>query len=417
MHEYVNAREARLRARRCQGRLGQSRLRRSLGPGCHPARGRVAFSGNSTPLITFVDPSRQLTTDSHRRRNALTGNWVLVSPGRNARPWQGMIEPPDDDRRPPLDPRCYLCPGSLRAGGARNPDYAGVHVFDNDFPALAPGDGDPADDGSPGSAHEPATNDLLVAARETGRCRVIAFSPRHDLTIPELDGAAVRAVVDSWAEEYARLAADPAIGYVQIFENKGSLMGCSNPHPHGQIWAQGSMPNEPAREGARFAAHLERRGRTLLDEYLELELRLGERVVCANDAFVALVPFWAVWPFETLVVSRRAVPDLVALTDAERDGLADILRRLTTRYDNLFATSFPYSAGIHQAPTDGLPHPEWHLHLHFLPPLLRSASVRKFLVGYEMLAEPQRDLTPEDAAELLRGQPEVHYRATPQGPR
>ena len=367
--------------------------------------------------MTLADPSRRLASHSHRRRNALTGDWVLVSPGRNARPWQGMVETSDDEPRPRFDPRCYLCPGSMRAGGARNPDYSGVHVFDNDFPALTPGDGEPVGDGSPGSAHDPAANDLLVAARETGRCRVVAFSPRHDLTIPQLDGAALRTVVDAWAEEHARLAADPAIGYVQIFENKGSLMGCSNPHPHGQIWAQRSVPNEPAREATRFTAHLERHGRTLLEEYLALELRLDERVVCANDAFVALVPFWAVWPFETLVVSRRAVPELAALTDGERDALADILRRLTTRYDNLFATSFPYSMGIHQAPTDGRLHPEWHLHLHFLPPLLRSASVRKFLVGYEMLAEPQRDLTPEAAAERLRAQSEVRFAEAAPEPR
>jgi UDPglucose--hexose-1-phosphate uridylyltransferase len=209
-------------------------------------------------------------------------------------------------------------------------------------------------------------------------------------------------VVDLWAEEYERLGSRPEVGHVQIFENKGQMMGASNPHPHGQIWAQQSVPLAPAREGERMREHFARHGRTLLEDYLQLELRLGERVVCANDAFVALVPFWAVWPFETLVVSRRPAAHLGALTDAERSGFADIVKRVTTRYDNLFEISFPYSAGIHQAPTDGAPHPEWHLHMHFYPPLLRSATVRKFLVGYEMMGEPQRDLTAETAAARLR---------------
>lgn len=338
----------------------------------------------------------------HRRRNPLTGEWVLVSPHRTKRPWQGQIERQETAQRPAYDPGCYLCPGNGRAGGARNPAYTGTFVFDNDFAALCPDS----------AALEVDVGGLLVAHGESGLCRVICFSPRHDLSLPEMDVGAIRGVVDVWAEEYERLGCREDIGHVQIFENKGEMMGCSNPHPHGQIWAQSSVPLTAARETGRLEEHFQRHGRTLLEDYLRLELELGERVVCVNDAFVALVPFWAVWPFETLVLSRRPVPHLGALDDRERDGLADIVKRLTTRYDNLFEISFPYSAGIHQAPTDGRAHPAWHLHMHFHPPLLRSATVRKFLVGYEMLGEAQRDLTPETAAARLREQSEAHYKTT-----
>jgi UDPglucose--hexose-1-phosphate uridylyltransferase len=334
----------------------------------------------------------------HRRLNPLTGEWVLVSPHRAKRPWQGQVEALPADTRPAYDPTCYLCPGNTRANGERNPDYAGTFVFDNDFAALrpdAPADADVDVDG------------LLVARPESGIARVICFSPRHDVSLPEMDTAGIRRVVDLWAEQYAELGARPDIGYVQIFENKGEVMGSSNPHPHGQIWAQRSVPLGPARETARQAEHFDRHGRSLLGDYLRLEEARGERIVCGNDHFVALVPFWAVWPFETLLISRRPIADITALEDAERDGFADLLRRLTARYDNLFGVSFPYSAGIHQAPTDGEPHPEWHLHMHFYPPLLRSATVRKFMVGYEMLGEPQRDVTPESSAERLRVLPET----------
>ncbi|HET6765028.1 MAG TPA: UDP-glucose--hexose-1-phosphate uridylyltransferase [Longimicrobiaceae bacterium] len=338
-----------------------------------------------------------LEHNPHRRLNALTGEWALVSPHRARRPWQGKVEALAAETRPAHDPGCYLCPGNERAGGERNPQYAGTFVFDNDFAALRP-------DG-PAAAMD--VDGLLVARTETGVCRVICFSPRHDLSLPDLSPAALRGVVDVWAEQYAELGARPDIAHVQIFENKGEIVGCSNPHPHGQVWAQASVPLIPRQETARMAEHHARHGRTLLHDYLRLELERGERIVLQNDGFVALVPFWAVWPFETLVVSRRPVPTLTALDDGERDALADVLKRLTTRYDHLFGISFPYSAGVHQAPTDGLPHPEWHLHMHFLPPLLRSATVRKFMVGYEMLGEPQRDLTPEAAAERLRGLPDV----------
>ena len=343
----------------------------------------------------------------HRRRNALTGEWVLVSPHRALRPWQGQVEKTVPPPRQAYDPGCYLCPGNSRVGGERNPEYTSTFVFDNDFAALRPPrPGEPAEVRVEGEQ-------LLVAEAESGRCRVICFSPRHDLTLGEMDAPGIRRVVDLWAEEYLTLGSDPGIGHVEIFENRGEMMGSSNPHPHGQIWAQRTVPLTPAREGERLLAHYERHGRTLLEDYLRLEAgeQGGERVVCANEGFVALVPFWAVWPFETLVVSRRPAPHLAALDDRERDQLADILKRVVTRYDNVFEISFPYSAGFHQAPTDGRDHPEWHLHLHVFPPLLRSATVRKFLVGYEMLGEPQRDLTPETAAGRLREQSEVHFRA------
>lgn len=354
-----------------------------------PPRVSDPSSGSAPPL----SPIAVFGDDPHRRLNVLTGEWVLVSPHRMKRPWQGRVEKLPAENRPAYDPTCYLCPGNERAGGHRNPQYSGPWAFDNDFAALRPGD----------SGRDLNTENLLVARQEPGICRVICFSPRHDLSLPQMEVPAIRRVVDLWAEEYERLAARDDIGHVQIFENKGELMGCSNPHPHGQIWAQQSVPLQPEREGHHLSLHFERRGRTLLEDYLRLELEMGERLVCVNDAWVALVPFWAVWPFETLVLSRRPVPHLGALDDRERDLLADIVKQLTVRYDALFDVSFPYSAGIHQAPTDGAPHPEWHLHLHFYPPLLRSATVRKFLVGYEMMAEAQRDLTPEAAAERLRG--------------
>jgi UDPglucose--hexose-1-phosphate uridylyltransferase len=317
------------------------------------------------------------------------------------RPWQGKIERIPDETRPAHDPSCYLCPRNERVGGKRNPDYKGIHVFDNDFPALLPGDA---------SNSEVRIRKLLLARRESGVCRVVCFSPRHDLTLAEMETSGIRAVVDLWTEEYERLGSDPDIAHVQIFENKGELMGCSNPHPHGQIWAQQSVPHQAAREGETQLEYYAGENRTMLADYLDAELEARERVVVWNHAFVAVVPFWAVWPYETLIISRRPVSHLGQLTDEERDGLADIIRRITVRYDNLFEISFPYSAGIHQAPTDGLAHPEWHLHLHFYP-LLLSATVRKFLVGYEMLGDPQRDSTPEASAARLRELADVHHRA------
>jgi UDPglucose--hexose-1-phosphate uridylyltransferase len=336
----------------------------------------------------------------HRRYNPLLDEWVLCSPHRLERPWQGQVEDAPAEERPAYDSSCYLCPGNVRANGRQNPSYPHTYAFDNDFPALLP------------HSDVAARNDddLLVAEPATGRCRVICFSPRHDLTLAEMKAADIRPVVDAWADEVTALAADRRIRYVQVFENKGALMGCSNPHPHCQVWATGHVPLIPARKLLTQRAYFERNDRDLLGDYLEKELATGARVVFRNEHWVALVPFWAVWPFETMLVPVRRVPDLPSLTSPERDALADALRRTGVRYDNLFRTSFPYSMGFHAQPSDGQDHPYWRLHAVYFPPLLRSATVRKFLVGYELTAEPQRDLTAEDAAARLRVQAEVHYR-------
>jgi len=329
---------------------------------------------------------------SHRRLNLLTDQYVLVSPHRTQRPWQGRVDDVSQGRRPEYDPGCYLCPGNARAGHARNPDYPDTFVFDNDFPALQPDEGGDISDG----------DGLLVATPETGRCRVVCFSPRHDLTLAELDTDALVDVVRTWRHEYEMLGADPQIAYVQIFENKGEIMGCSNPHPHGQIWAQSSVPNEPATELRCMHRFFERHGRPLLIDYLDRELELGERIVAGNDSFVALVPFWATWPFESMILPRRQLASLDEFGDQETVDFAAILGALTAAYDRVFDVSFPYSAGIHQVPTDGGDYAHCTMHMHFYPPLLRSASVRKFMVGYELLAEAQRDITPEISAERLR---------------
>jgi UDPglucose--hexose-1-phosphate uridylyltransferase len=341
-----------------------------------------------------------LTNHPHRRYNPLSREWVLVSPHRTQRPWQGQVEQQAPEQRPAYDPKCYLCPGNERAGGERNPAYASTFVFTNDYAALLPD--------TPGGSSD--RGGLLRAESERGTCRVVCFSPRHDLTLAEMAVADLARVVEVWVEQYQELGAMPQISYVQIFENRGAMMGASNPHPHGQIWATEHLPLNVAREQEAQQEYYELNGRTLLADYLALELEDGARIVCANAHFVALVPFWAVWPFETLVISRRPVGALPELEPAERAGLADILKHLTTRYDNLFQVSFPYSMGFHQRPADRQAHPEWHLHAHFYPPLLRSATVRKFMVGFELLAEPQRDITAESAAERLRSLSEEHYR-------
>ena len=342
--------------------------------------------------------SLDLKAHPHRRFNPLAREWVLVSPHRTQRPWLGQVEKLATESEPSYDPNCYMCPGNTRATGARNPLYTATFVFDNDYPALLAGSpaGEVREDG------HAQPNGLLVAASERGICRVVCFSPRHDLTLGKMDQAGLRAVVDVWAEQYRELGALPFVNHVQIFENRGAIMGASNPHPHCQIWANEHLPNEPAKELGALGAYQAAHGSCLLCDYVTLERHQGERLVTENDHFSALVPFWAVWPFETMLIARRHITGLDGLTDAERDGLADILKRLTTRYDHLFEVSFPYSMGFHQRPTDGKPHPEWHLHAHFYPPLLRSATVRKFMVGYEMLATPQRDITAETAATRLR---------------
>ncbi|MEO1050979.1 MAG: UDP-glucose--hexose-1-phosphate uridylyltransferase [Bacteroidota bacterium] len=336
---------------------------------------------------------------SHRRKNILTGEWVLVSPHRAKRPWQGKVEKTVGDDRPTYDPSCYLCPGNTRASGDKNPQYEDTFVFTNDFAALANHDGnDILDD-----------DDLLVAEPEKGLCRVICFSPDHSLTLPRMSVEGIEKVIRLWQNEYRTLGALDYVNYVQIFENKGEIMGCSNPHPHGQIWATSHVPNEPLKEQQRQAAYFEKRGQTLLSAYLAKELASGDRILLENDHFVALVPFWATWPYETMIISRTAHQHINQFDDQTVSAYADILKRLTTKYDNLFEVSFPYSAGIHQAPTDGEDHPEWHFHMHFYPPLLRSATVKKFMVGFEMLGYPQRDITAEMAAQKLRDLPEQHY--------
>lgn len=345
-----------------------------------------------------------LRTHPHRRYNPLSRQWILVSPHRTQRPWQGQVEKLPPETRPAYDPGCYLCPGNTRAGGRRNPDYEKTFVFTNDFSALL-------EDTPEGGA---SPHPMLRAEGVRGVCRVICFSPRHDLTMAEMEPADLEAVVDTWVDEYRALMAKPFLRYVQIFENRGEMMGCSNPHPHCQVWASSVVPDEVRREDESQTEYWRAHGRTLLGDYLDLELQLGERVVCANEHFVALVPWWAVWPFETMVASRRAVTGIDELTREERAALADILKRITTRYDNLFEVSFPYSFGFHQRPA-GERNAAWHLHAHFYPPLLRSATVRKFLVGYEMLAMPQRDITPETAAARLREQSETHYRQRREG--
>jgi UDPglucose--hexose-1-phosphate uridylyltransferase len=338
----------------------------------------------------------------HRRLNLLTREWVLVSPHRAKRPWLGQVEKKPAESLSEYDPACYLCPGNERAGGVRNPQYTGTFVFDNDFAALLP---------EPSPEKHEETSSLLVSKGERGICRVVCFSPRHDLSLPEFSLPTIEGVLATWAEQSADLGSRDFLHYVQVFENKGEVMGASNPHPHSQIWASGHIPNEPAKELAAQLDYFNEHQRPLLADVLAEEHQRKERILAANDHFTALVPFWAIWPFEVLISAhRRGLSRLTELTAAETSALAEILKIITTRYDNLFEISFPYSMGFHQAPLDGQDHPEWLLHAHFYPPLLRSATVRKFMVGYEMLAMPQRDITPETAAERLRSLPETHYK-------
>ncbi len=333
-----------------------------------------------------------LFTSPHRRQNPLTGEWVLVSPQRLSRPWLGHEDVPAEERRPAYDPTCYLCPGNLRSGGIRNPDYTQTFVFTNDFPALEPDTPRSARDGP----------ELLRAEGTAGTCRVVCFSPRHDLTLAELALEAVHGVVDLWAAQSAELGR--SFRWVQVFENKGELMGSSNPHPHGQIWASSALPVEPTKEDRRQLAYLQSHRSSLLGDYAQLEVEDQQRVVIRSPHWLAVVPFWAVWPFETLLLPLRPVQRMPELSDDERLDLAQTLKSLLSGYDSLFQTSFPYSMGWHGAPYDDADNSHWQLHAHIYPPLLRSALVRKFMVGYEMLAEPQRDVTPEVAAARLREQ-------------
>jgi UDPglucose--hexose-1-phosphate uridylyltransferase len=335
----------------------------------------------------------------HRRFNPLIGEWVLVSPHRTQRPWQGKTEKTTPPATLTYDPNCYLCPGNERARGARNPTYEGTFVFENDFAALLPDiPSVQVDEG-----------ELLVACSERGICRVACFSPRHDLTIPRMSLDEIRRVVSLWSNEFQQLGKLDWVNHVQVFENRGALMGASNPHPHCQIWANASLPNVPTKELASQQKYYADKRSCLLCDYLQLELKHAERIICQNEAFVVLVPYWAVWPFETLLLSRRHFAAMDELSATESSLLAEMLRALTIRYDNLFETSFPYSMGFHQRPTDKQPHPEWHFHAHYFPPLLRSATIQKFMVGYELLGTPQRDITSEAAAARLRELSSTHY--------
>ncbi len=330
----------------------------------------------------------------HRRFNPLKREWVLVSPHRTQRPWQGQVEKPATPAAVAYDPECYLCPGNARAGAARTDKYTSTYVFENDFAALKPD--------APRFFDDEKEKGLLVAEGESGVCRVICFSPRHDLTLAKMTVEGIRQVVDVWDEQCRELGAREEISYVQVFENRGAMMGASNPHPHGQIWASRSLPNEAVLEQAGQAEYLKTHGCCLLCAYREMEVALGERVVASNETFVAVVPFWAVWPFEVMILPVRHVADLESMDGSERDGLAAMLQTVTQTYDEVFETPFPYSMGLHPRPFDGVEHPEWHFHAHFYPPLLRSATIRKFMVGFELLGGPQRDITPESAAETLR---------------
>ncbi len=340
-----------------------------------------------------------LKEHSHTRLNILTGDWILVSPHRMKRPWQGKTEELIKDDRPQYDANCYLCPGNKRSDGSVNPDYKDPFIFVNDFSALL--------ENTPASVID--ENNLLVAKSESGICKVICFSPQHNLTLPQMNVTDIEKVIDLWQDEFKRLSDNPSIKYIQIFENKGEIMGCSNPHPHGQIWASSSVPLELLKETEQQKKYLRQHGRSLLSDYINIELQKRERIILENEHFIAIVPFWAVWPYETMLISKRHVQDITKFTPNEKIAFAKILKELTIKYDNLFNISFPYSAGMHQAPVNDGEHMEWHWHMHFYPPLLRSATVKKFMVGYEMLANPQRDITPEQAAETLKNLPAVHY--------
>lgn len=340
---------------------------------------------------------------SHRRYNPLLDEWILVSPHRAKRPWQGQQEKASEEKSTPYDSQCYLCPTNTRANGEKNPKYTDVFVFTNDFSALQ-------NEELPEVELAESTS-LFKAKPESGICRVVCFSPRHDLTLPQMEHSSIEKIVQTWIDEYNYLGNMPHINHVQIIENKGSIMGCSNPHPHGQIWAQKSVPTLVKKLDEQQKNYFKTNKVTLLSDYVKAELEKKERIVAENSDFVALVPFWAVWPYETMIISKRNIPAINQFSSQEVTNFAKILKVLTTKYDNLFETSFPYSAGIHQAPTNGKANEHWHFHMNFYPPLLRSATIKKFMAGYELLAESARDITPEQSAKRLRELSDVHYKS------
>lgn len=329
----------------------------------------------------------------HRRYNPLTDEWLLVSPHRALRPWQGQQEEVNNEKRPSYDPHCYLCAGNTRTNGDVNPKYEDVFVFTNDFSALKP---EFVEDSNT------VSDELFRQHPEYGISRVVCFSPDHSLTLPGMEISQIKKVIETWRSQYEELGKEDRINYVQIFENKGAIMGCSNPHPHGQIWAQEHLPTKPAKIDSQLEKYYAKFGKTLLEDYVEKELEKKERIIAENKNFVALVPFWAVWPYEAMIISKKALRSLSDFTREHDEDFAEILKTLTMKYDKVFQTSFPYSSGIYQAPTNGKPNLHWHFHMNFYPPLLRSASVKKFMVGYEMMAEAQRDITAETVAEKLR---------------
>jgi UDPglucose--hexose-1-phosphate uridylyltransferase len=333
-----------------------------------------------------------LKDHTHLRKNILTGEWVMVSPHRAKRPWQGQSEKMPNDELPAYDEKCYLCPGNERANGEKNPAYESPFIFDNDFAAVI-------EDVPSGSVNE---QDLFIAKSVKGICKVVVFSPEHNMTMPKLSKIALVELVNLWAKTFEELASKSFIKYIQIFENKGEVMGCSNPHPHGQIWSLSEIPVEIEKESTTQELYFQKNSSSLLQTYLNKELAEETRVIFENNDFAAVVPFWAVWPFETMIISKRHIKTIAEMTEEERSSLADILKEVTAKYDKLFDVSFPYSAGMHQAPVNSGDYNGWHWHMHFYPPLLRSATVKKFMVGYEMLANPQRDITPEYAAQLLK---------------
>ncbi len=340
-----------------------------------------------------------LNQKPHRRYNILTGEWVLVSPHRTKRPWQGKKESSKALKKETYNPNCYLCPGNKRADGSINPKYQSTYSFTNDFSALLQN-----------IEPEEFNTNLLRAKTESGICKVICFSPDHSLTLPLMSETAIESIIELWQSEYQTLGSIDNINHVQIFENKGDIMGCSNPHPHGQIWAQETIPTEAAKKHEQQKVYFEKHQQGLIANYIRQELELDERIIVQNEHFVALVPFWAVWPFEAIIFPKKQHPSILNLNSEEKLDFARIIKNLTIRYDNLFLTSFPYSSGIHQAPTDNKPNEHWHFHMSFYPPLLRSADVKKFMVGYEMFANPQRDITAEYAAETLKNlSGTVHY--------